>query len=169
MKQNIFTEDSINVLQSAINNNLIDDLVKYKFAERFSIKIGRIYVKYANNEVIIDLNDYTNKEYMKIWRNSVAKIFINDIKHENLDNYYITSYNGIYYLLKRVTEDEDVKIIDNKYKVISISSNDKFSNNVCNIKYELEDANNENDNDEDINNEDIELVSLELFNEEDLV
>lgn len=169
MKQNIFTEESVNTLQNAINNNLIDDLAKYKFAKCFSIKIGKIYVKYANNEVIIDLNDYTNKEYMKIWRNSVAKIFINDIKHNNLDNYYITSYNGIYYLLKRVDEDEDVKIIDNKYKVISISSNDKFSNNVCNIKYELEDINNENDNDEDINDEDIELVSLELFNEEDLV
>ena len=176
---NIFSEDAILKLANILSNHLAQP-EKYIFPKTLSIKCGKIYIKSFGEDAIMYLDQCIDHEYANLWRNTSIKIILKDLKHKTLDNYYVVSFENVYYLLRLLDNDAitylkkkniqnpiDLESPFGKYAIISISNDDKFistcGTNDYEIKYHDEDVVN------DDNNEEVELDSLQLFNEDDLV
>lgn len=177
---NIFSEDAILKLANVLSNHLAQP-EKYIFSKTYNIKCGKIYVKSFGDDAIIYLDQCIDKKYVNLWRNTSIKILLKDLKHKTLDNYYVVSFENVYYLLRLLDDDAiaylkkkniqhpiDLESPFGKYAIISISSDDKFISTCGTNDYEFEGREDEEIDDENDNTE-VELDSLQLFNEDDLV
>ena len=175
---NIFNNEILVNLNNTLNNNLVE-LIPYKFNKTFAIKCGKVIIKSFNDEIVLDLDQNIDKHYMTNWYSTPIKIILRDFKTNNIDNYYVAEFDGVYYLLRKLDQDTisylkkknvknptDVKCGDIEYAVISITTDRNFTESCYSTEYEFTHIDEDDELEDD--NENIELDSLELFEDSDL-
>lgn len=173
---NIFNNEILQNLDNILNNNLAE-LKPYKFGNTCAIMCGNVKIVYVNGSVIMDLNNNIDTNYLNKWYSTPIKIICRDLRKNNLDNYYKLEFENVYYLLRKLDDDAiaylkkknvkdstDIKCGNDLYAIISIASDERFSQMYGVNKYEIEVKDDADELDEIVEEE----VSLELFDESDL-
>lgn len=177
----IYNDNAINDLHNAISSGIVN-MINYKFPESYAIKCGKFYIRSHNGEAMVEIDSNISKNYINSWYSTSIRILLKDIRNKTLDDYYFVELDGIFYLIKKLSEDDinylkkknvkdvvDFNICTDNYAVISISKNIKFSyecfDNYDELDYNYDTQNTDFDENGD---DDISLDSLQLFDESDM-
>lgn len=129
MSNVLFEKKYINDLQKSLNAN---NVKIYDFVPSNRISIGGITINKTYDEYCLILGEI-NSEFVKIWRSSICKYFIKDVKNSQFDLYKIVECDNLYFLLRNIDNEKledfvDVNYIDKKYAIVTISENSNFCN-----------------------------------------
>lgn len=103
MKIKLITKDIIKLVKSVIDDTIIK---KYEFLNYNRFTIGNVVITMFNGDKpMLNIDESYTKEYEKIWRNDVGRIFYNELKKSDPEIYEIISKN-FKALLKKISEDE---------------------------------------------------------------
>ena len=174
----LYNISTLTELENALNIGLVN-LEKYTFPKRYAFAVGRLVIRTMHDDIVIHIDENITKEYMSVWYSSIGKLFFHDLKCNNTDNYFTVVYNDIYYLFKKMNDDDksyckknnikdynELSINNETFAIICISYDDHFMTSDFNDIYKPS----KHDIDEfetDIENIiEPEYESLELFNDD---
>ncbi len=127
-----------NDFKNVTNNSDVLDVMPFTMPDYTNIVVGKLRVGFDGKRPILNIPNDVNGEYLTKWRQSPGTILTGDIKAGRIDSYFYVHVNNVYYLLRKIDEDfynvfpqfndyYDVQILDNRYIIISISTENDFS------------------------------------------
>lgn len=101
---------AVKCIQDAVNDNAFE-LRGIEPEDISSVKIDKIKVMYLNDKFTMYYDVDVDKSYLDSWRADVGGVYRDDLKHNNIKDYYILTTFGTKTLAKRLDAEKDAYII----------------------------------------------------------